>query len=213
MSALCLGLPPGLACMCLGAAGPLGGIGAGGGGGADAHGSQLLPLLPVLSLPRSFSSMSDITGKGPRTLHGESSRGGGRRGWGESFSVYLRPMLPALSLACDSLPQAQLCPGQAGRLCSGGVWGSGFTLSSALVLAVLCGGGPPSVLVHPSASSGKLQGHPGRPRPSPEPSGSRVFVGPPTCLEPKASGLWVVSGPFPVFQSSTLNLTPSPQGV
>lgn len=143
MSALCLGLPPGLACMCLGAAGPLGGIGAGGGGGADAHGSQLLPLLPVLSLPRSFSSMSDITGKGPRTLHGESSRGGGRRGWGESFSVYLRPMLPALSLACDSLPQAQLCPGQAGRLCSGGVWGSGFTLSSALVLAVLCGGAPP----------------------------------------------------------------------
>lgn len=77
--------------------------------------SQLLPLPPVLSLPRSFSSMSDITGKGPRTLHGEGSRGGGSGGGGEeSFSVYLRPMLPALPLACDSLPQAQLCPGQAG---------------------------------------------------------------------------------------------------
>lgn len=30
---------------------------------------QLLPL-PILSLPRSFSSMSDITGKGPRGLWG-----------------------------------------------------------------------------------------------------------------------------------------------
>lgn len=44
-------------------------------------------------------------------------------GWdgveGESFSAYLMPMGPALPLACDSFPKAQLCPGQAGSLCSG----------------------------------------------------------------------------------------------
>lgn len=36
---------------------------------------QLLPLL-ALSLPRSFSSMSDITGKGPWGLRGEGLSGG-----------------------------------------------------------------------------------------------------------------------------------------
>lgn len=96
---------------------------------------QLLPLA-ALSLPRSFSSMSDITGKGPRAPHGEGSSGG-------NFSAHLRPMLPALPVACVSLPEAQLCPGQAGRLCSGGLWGSWFTLSLVLALAVLCGAPPP----------------------------------------------------------------------
>lgn len=58
-----------------------------------------------------------------------------RRG---SFLAHLSPVLPALPLACVSLPEVPLFPGQAGRLCSESLWGSWFTLSPGLVLAVLC---------------------------------------------------------------------------
>lgn len=65
---------------------------------------QLLPLL-AFSLPRSFSSMSDITGKGPWGLCGEGSSGGSPLGSLEASATWspvsLRP-----------LPEVLLCPAQ-----------------------------------------------------------------------------------------------------
>lgn len=54
--------------MCLGVARLWGSTGTGAGGGAECPLRSVLAPLP--SLPRSFSSMSDITGKGPGTPWG-----------------------------------------------------------------------------------------------------------------------------------------------
>lgn len=125
---------------------------------------------------RSFSSMSDITGKG-----------GGPRGEGSSGGDP-RPVRPALLSACVPLPEALLSPRRTGGLCSGGPWGSWFTLIlPQSFLPVLAGpyglfnSSPPSTL-HP------LPGNP------------RVILGPGSALSPVGPlcswGLWALGLPW-----------------
>lgn len=156
---------------------------------------------------RSFSSMSDITGKG-----------GGPRGEGSSGGDP-RPVRPALLSACVPLPEALLSPRRTGGLCSGGPWGSWFTLilpqSFLPVLAGPYGALQLQPTLHPPPSSRKPKGH-SWPRPSSEPSGSTVFLGP---LGPGPSlglgGSTLPCGPrlLPTAQPGTPEPCCSPQGV
>ena len=92
---------------------------------------QLLPL-PALSPPRSFSSMSDITGEALGT-HGEDSPRG-------TCLAPLRHLPPTLLLACVPLPEVLPSPVQAEGSAQGtSGYGGCCTLSSAPVLARLCG--------------------------------------------------------------------------
>lgn len=88
---------------------------------------------PALSPPRSFSSMSDITGETPGGPVGRAQPGGG-------CLAPLRPLLPALLLVC--VPLLRRCHALARQkaLPRGPWWGWGRLLypSSALVLARLC---------------------------------------------------------------------------
>lgn len=156
---------------------------------------------------RSFSSMSDITGKG-----------GGPRGEGSSGGDP-RPVRPALLSACVPLPEALLSPRRTGGLCSGGPWGSWFTLilpqSFLPVLAGPYGALQLQPTLHPPPSSRKPKGH-SWPRLSSEPSGSTVFLGP---LGPGPSlglgGSTLPCGPrlLPTAQPGTPEPCCSPQGV
>lgn len=152
------------------------------GGGAECPLRSVLAP-PALSLPRSFSSMSDITGKGPGTL--------GRARLG----THLRPMLPMLPLACV-LSLRLCCPLARQGGSAQEVPGELIPTSHPEPIVVLspgpsCALWSYSVPARPPPSSRKLKGHPGRPRPSPEPCESSVFPGPPTF-----QGLWALSHPW-----------------
>lgn len=111
------------------------------------------------------------------------------------LGTHLRPVLSMLPLAC--VPSLRLCCPLAGQGGSAQEALGGLIPTSHPEPILVLSPGPScalwsySVLAHPPPSSRKLKGHSGRPRPSPEPSESSVFPGPPTC-----QGLWALSHPW-----------------
>lgn len=136
----------------------------------DACAPQLVRL--SLSLPRSFSSMSDITGNGPWGLLGRARLRGG-------CSAHSRLVLCS-ALGLHPCPEAPLCPGQAGRL--GGLG----TPSPDLVPSPIPGWAVPSVPACPPPSSRRLKVTLASPGPALSLVGSLVF------LRPQTSGPWAI---------------------
>lgn len=167
-----------LACTRLGVAGHLGGTGA--------PCSVRAPL--ALSLRRSFSSMSDITGKGPGTPWGGLI-------WGLCCLLCPWPASPSLRLCCPLAGQGGSAWEALGELLPTSHPEPTLVLSPGPGCA-LWGSSIPAC---PPPSSGKLKGHPGQPGPSPEPRESNVFQGPQTCQIPRPLG----HGPSQGLRGST----------
>ena len=149
--------------------------------GLSAHCAQCWPLPPSLC-PGPSAACQTSQVKAP-----------GR--WGGLVGDPPEALLPMLPVAC--IPSLRLCCPLASQ---GGsaqeALGELIPTSHPEPIVVLspgpsCALWSYSVPARPPPSSRKLKGHPGRPRPSPEPCESSVFPGPPTC-----QGLWALSHPW-----------------
>ena len=159
----------------------MGSMGTGAGVGLSAHCAQCWPLPPSLCPgPSAACQTSQVKAPG---------RWGGLVGDPPEAVLPMLPVacIPSLSLCCPLARQggsAQEAPGE-------------LIPTSHPEPIVVLSPGPScalwsySVPGRPPPSSRKLKGHPGRPRPSPEPCESSVFPGPPTC-----QGLWALSHPW-----------------